>query len=105
MLIWRRHGRAAALGSGRLWLLQRFLVRMAPPTADDDKRRALLFGARADASAYRRSTTAPRPGATAPYAAAEQEMIEQSNSEKVDGLRGQVGHMRHVRYWFCVFPA
>lgn len=86
------------------WFCLRFLFGgMASTGADDEKRRALLFGARTDTNAYRRSSAAPRPGAPRPngapppYAAAEQEMMEQSNSEKVDGLRGQVGQMRHVR--------
>ena len=57
------------------------------PQMEDDKR-ALLFG---------RQKTHRRPVAPGVATASEKEMLESANQEKVDGLRGRVGEMRHVR--------
>lgn len=56
--------------------------------AENDNR-ALLFGAQ---NRHRRGA-APTSAATA----SERELLEAANQEKVDGLRGRVGEMRHVR--------
>lgn len=52
--------------------------------------RALLFGQKP--TTHRR----PQPNHQTNVQANEHEMLENSNNQRVDGLRGRVGEMRHV---------
>lgn len=61
---------------------------LRPQKHDDTERRQLLFGAQ-----QRR----PPPGGRNLSSAADKEAMETANSANVDGLRGRVGEMRHVR--------
>lgn len=62
------------------------------PRQDDAQRRALLFGA------HQRRPSPPGLGpGTSPAMASERESLEAANDAGVDGLRGRVGEMRHVR--------
>lgn len=75
---------------------------------NDPDRRLLLFGGRGDPhGAHRRpnattlSSTQVAPGNGA---ANEREMLEAANDNNVDGLRGQVGEMRHVSHNANLLP-
>lgn len=69
---------------------------------EENNRRALLFGGRAEAQTHRRPNvgSAATSNTATNLAAGEKEMMEQSNSLRVEGLRGRVGEMRHVSEYY-----